>query len=38
HFAFDHRDQIHGVQLCVGAAFDFHAGTKIMAPTWKQRN
>ena len=38
HFAFDHRDQIHGVQLCVGAAFDFHAGTKIMAPPWMQRN
>lgn len=38
HFAFDHRDTIHGVQLCVGAAFDFHAGTKNMAPPWMQRN
>lgn len=38
HFAFDHRDKIHGVQLCVGAAFDFHAGTKKMAPPWMQRN
>lgn len=38
HFAFDHRDKIHGVQLCVGAAFDFHAGTKKIAPPWMQRN
>lgn len=38
HFAFDHRENIHGVLLCVGAAFDFHAGTKRMAPTWMQRN
>lgn len=38
HFAFDHRDQIKGVQLCVGAAFDFHAGSKKMAPAWMQRN
>lgn len=38
HFAFDHREKIHGVQLCVGAAFDFHAGTKKIAPTWMQRN
>lgn len=38
HFAFDHRDQIKGVQLCVGAAFDFHAGCKAMAPEWMQRN
>lgn len=38
HFAFDHRENIQGVQLCVGAAFDFHAGTKKMAPQWMQRN
>ena len=37
-FAFDHREKIQGVQLCVGAAFDFHAGTKKMAPPWMQRN
>lgn len=38
HFAYDHRHQIKGVQLCVGAAFDFHAGCKKMAPKWMQRN
>jgi exopolysaccharide biosynthesis WecB/TagA/CpsF family protein len=38
HFAYDHRRQIQGVQLCVGAAFDFHAGCKKMAPKWMQRN
>lgn len=38
HFAYDHRDRIKGVQLCVGAAFDFHAGCKKMAPEWMQRN
>ena len=38
HFAYDHRRQIKGVQLCVGAAFDFHAGLKNMAPAWMQRN
>ena len=38
HFAYDHRDRIKGVQLCVGAAFDFHAGCKKMAPKWMQRN
>ncbi|HEX5446099.1 MAG TPA: WecB/TagA/CpsF family glycosyltransferase [Pirellulales bacterium] len=37
HFAFEHRDRLHAVQLCVGAAFDFHAGTKPMAPRWMQR-
>lgn len=36
-FAFAHRHLIDGVQLCVGAAFDFHAGTKPMAPAWMQR-
>jgi exopolysaccharide biosynthesis WecB/TagA/CpsF family protein len=37
HFAADHADRIRAVQLCVGAAFDFHAGTKPMAPAWLQR-
>ena len=36
-FAYEHRDSIRAVQLCVGAAFDFHAGTKRMAPAWMQR-
>jgi N-acetylglucosaminyldiphosphoundecaprenol N-acetyl-beta-D-mannosaminyltransferase len=36
-FAFEHRDAINGVQLCVGAAFDFHAGTKKQAPAWMQK-
>lgn len=36
-FAFDHRDRIRAAQLCVGAAFDFHAGVKRMAPPWMQR-
>lgn len=37
HFAFDHAQQIRAVQMCVGAAFDFHAGNKRMAPRWMQR-
>ena len=36
HFAADHAGQILPVQLCVGAAFDFHAGSKPMAPRWMQ--
>jgi exopolysaccharide biosynthesis WecB/TagA/CpsF family protein len=36
-FAFAHRDRIRAVQVCVGAAFDFHAGAKKMAPRWMQR-
>lgn len=36
-FAHETRDRIHAVQLCVGAAFDFHAGNKKMAPPWLQR-
>ncbi len=36
-FAFEHRASINPVQLCVGAAFDFHAGNKPMAPAWMQR-
>jgi len=37
-FAFEHRKTIKGVQVCVGAAFDFHSGNKPMAPSWMQRN
>lgn len=37
-FAYDHREVIDGVQVCVGAAFDFHAGVKKMAPPWMQRH
>lgn len=36
-FAAAHRDKIKAVQLCVGAAFDLHAGLKKMAPAWMQR-
>lgn len=36
-FAEAHRESIRAVQLCVGAAFDFHAGVKRMAPAWMQR-
>jgi N-acetylglucosaminyldiphosphoundecaprenol N-acetyl-beta-D-mannosaminyltransferase len=36
-FAYEHRRSIKGVQLCVGAAFDFHAGEKKTAPGWMQR-
>ncbi|SFQ09732.1 WecB/TagA/CpsF family glycosyltransferase [Tranquillimonas alkanivorans] len=35
-FAFDHRDVIGLPQICVGAAFDFHAGSKRQAPSWMQ--
>ena len=37
YFAARYRDRLHAVQLCVGAAFDFHAGTKATAPRWMQR-
>jgi len=35
-FAHRHRRSIRAVQLCVGAAFDFHARRKKMAPRWMQ--
>lgn len=35
-FAAAHRDTMQAVQLCVGAAFDFHAGMSRMAPAWMQ--
>jgi N-acetylglucosaminyldiphosphoundecaprenol N-acetyl-beta-D-mannosaminyltransferase len=37
-FAFEHRNRINAVQLCVGAAFDFHAGMKKSAPGWMQQH
>jgi N-acetylglucosaminyldiphosphoundecaprenol N-acetyl-beta-D-mannosaminyltransferase len=37
HFAAEHVDRIQAVQLCVGAAFDFLAGRKPLAPAWMQR-
>lgn len=36
-FAYRNRHEIQAVQLCVGAAFDFHAGAKPTAPAWLQR-
>jgi N-acetylglucosaminyldiphosphoundecaprenol N-acetyl-beta-D-mannosaminyltransferase len=32
-----HRDMVKAVMLGVGAAFDFHAGTKRQAPSWMQK-
>jgi N-acetylglucosaminyldiphosphoundecaprenol N-acetyl-beta-D-mannosaminyltransferase len=37
-FAHAHRETVRAVQVCVGAAFDFHAGVKKMAPAWMQRH
>jgi exopolysaccharide biosynthesis WecB/TagA/CpsF family protein len=36
-FAAQNKHRIKGVTLCVGAAFDFHAGVKKMAPPWMQK-
>jgi N-acetylglucosaminyldiphosphoundecaprenol N-acetyl-beta-D-mannosaminyltransferase len=36
-FAYEHRDRIRAVQVCVGAAFEFHSGHKAMAPRWMQQ-
>jgi len=36
-FAYEHRTRIRAVAVCVGAAFDFHAGNKRTAPPWMQR-
>ena len=33
----EHRGKINAAMLGVGAAFDFHAGVKLQAPTWMQR-
>lgn len=35
-FAHAHREIIGLPQICVGAAFDFHAGNKKQAPRWMQ--
>ena len=35
-FAWEHREIIGRPMVCVGAAFDFHAGTKRQAPAWMQ--
>jgi len=35
-FAYEHRQKINAVQVCVGAAFDLHAENKKMAPRWMQ--
>jgi N-acetylglucosaminyldiphosphoundecaprenol N-acetyl-beta-D-mannosaminyltransferase len=37
HFAYAYRDRLKCVQVAVGAAFDFHAGTKRTAPAWMQK-
>lgn len=37
HFAYEFRDRLPCVQVAVGAAFDFHAGTKRIAPAWMQK-
>jgi exopolysaccharide biosynthesis WecB/TagA/CpsF family protein len=37
HFAGQFQERIQAVLVCVGAAFDFHAGRKTMAPIWMQR-
>jgi len=37
-FAYEHKGKIKAVQICVGAAFDFHSGNKKMAPVWMQRH
>lgn len=35
-FAWKHRELIGLPQICIGAAFDFHAGSKRQAPRWMQ--
>jgi exopolysaccharide biosynthesis WecB/TagA/CpsF family protein len=35
-WAFAHRAQLNRPLVCVGAAFDFHAGTLRQAPAWMQ--
>jgi exopolysaccharide biosynthesis WecB/TagA/CpsF family protein len=37
YFASENKQKIKAVQLAVGAAFDFHAGNKKMAPKWMQK-
>lgn len=33
----EHRGKVRAVMLGVGAAFDFHSGLKLQAPSWMQR-
>jgi len=35
-WAYEHLGKINAVMICVGAAFDFHAGTLAQAPSWMQ--
>ena len=36
---YEHRDRLNAsVLLGVGAAFDFHTGTKKQAPAWMRKN
>jgi exopolysaccharide biosynthesis WecB/TagA/CpsF family protein len=37
-FAWENRDVIGRPMVCVGAAFDFHAGSKRQAPAWMQEH
>ena len=37
-WALEHRERAPVVFICVGAAFDFHAGTLSQAPAWMQRH
>ena len=37
HFAHKLKPRVHAAVICVGAAFDFHAGNKKMAPVWVQK-
>jgi len=37
YFCHENKNKIKAVQLAVGAAFDFHAGTKKTAPGWMQK-
>ena len=37
HFAFEYVGRLKCVLVAVGAAFDFHAGTKSTAPAWMQK-
>ena len=36
-FCYEHHERINAVSVCVGAAFDFHAGNKPQAPAWMQK-
>jgi len=36
-FCYETHERINAVTLCVGAAFDFHAGNKPTAPAWMQK-